>query len=64
MPRQKVLRCHQDEGRPCQIKTQKGLRRLRNGVSGRSRSIPQDFLKNIPVHFEVVPLCWTVWQPS
>jgi hypothetical protein len=30
----------------------KGLRRLRDGVSGLNRSIPQDFLKNIPVHLD------------
>ena len=30
----------------------KGLRRLRLGVSGPSRSIPQNFLKNIPVHLD------------
>ncbi len=29
-----------------------GLRRLRLGVSGLSRSIPQDFLKIIPVHLD------------
>ncbi len=31
----------------------KGLRRLRLGVSGPSRSIPQNFLQNIPVHLHV-----------
>ncbi len=38
-------------------KTRKGLRRLRLGVSGLSRSIPQNFLQNIVVHFDalVVP---------
>ncbi len=30
----------------------KGLQRLRLGVSGLNRSIPQDFLKNIPVHLD------------
>ncbi len=30
----------------------KGLRRLRLGMSGRCRSIPQNFLQNIPVHLD------------
>ena len=32
--------------------TRKRLRRLRLGVSGPSRSIPQIFLQNIPVHLD------------